>query len=826
MEAPSSPWIIRSFSGFGSDLKFAFRMLAKNRGFSATALLTLALCVGANTAIFSMLYALVIKPLPYRDSERIVEVYNSFAKVGLLKLPSNLVQYSDFKAHAPAFEELALWQAGEFTLGDETGSSRAGGAIATEEFLRVLRVNPLMGRFFGPDNERPNADRVVVLTKTFWSSQYKSDPGIIGKSLRIDGDNYEIIGILPRQFEAFDANIRFVRPMAWNPKDVNEAARYGVTPRLYGRLKAGSTLAEALSQVAALEKAVYDTGPAGLKDFLDRSGHIIGVETVQNQRIEPVRSTLYLLQGAVLFVLLIGCVNVANLLLARSNGRQAEIGIRIALGAGRGVIARQLLIESALLTFLGGLLGLGLASLSIQVANYYITRLMPSALPFSLDGRVMGFSAILTLVMALGIGAFPVLHLLGGSLLGALHGRNRAASSGRSVRAVSSALVVIQVAFALMLLTGAALLIHSFSKAVSVDPGFDPKNVVSARIALTSSYFKEDKIRPFQAKLLDALREIPGAETSISSATPYGTGLPILAFSIRNSTLPPGSPQPGAFIVGTSPSYLKTLHIPLVEGRWFNDSDTEKSRQVYVVDQDFAKRFFPNHSAIGQNITFGNTPEQQADWPEIVGVVGTVKHNGVEESSGNPFLYYPITQFPSGQLSVLVRSGRPTAEVFALIRDKVRSIDPALPVFQTNTLENMISDKLESRRAIMLLLLSFAASALLLAAVGIYGVLAYDVSQRMREIGIRGAVGASREQIVNLILRQGLWKTAFGLVIGIIGALLLGHFVSGLLYGVRTTDPLAYASVSVLLFGIGSLASYLPALKAARVDPVIALRSE
>ena len=821
-----APWVARSLSGPLNDLRFAARMLIKNKGFAATALLTLALCIGANTAIFSMLYALVIKPLPYPEPARIVEVYNSFGKVGLNKSPSNVVQYLDFKQHAEAFAQLALWQPGEFTFGEEGHPTRTRGVQATAEIFEVLGVHPVVGRFFSAENHVPEASKVVVLTQSFWTTQYGSDPDVIGRTLRLDGETFEIIDVAQRELEAFDARAKFVRPLAWPPDKVNQFSRYGVNPRLYGRLKPAASIAAALAQVTALEQQFYEASPPPVKEFLDRSGHIMGVNTVQTQRIEPVKMSLFLLQGGVFFVLLIGCLNVANLLLARSNARQGELAIRAALGAGRGVIARQLLIESTLLTWVGAALGVGFAWAALSASNRFISQLMPTTLPFAIDGRVLGYTALIASIISIAIGVLPIVHVLGGNLLGAIQGRSRSASTGRGVRTMSSALVIIQVAFALILLVGAGLLIRGFAKAVAVDPGFDPRQVVAARIALPVKYRKDDGTVQFQQRLLTALQEIPGVTASLATATPFETGLPINAFQLRDYTLPPGASQPGAYRIGASPSYLDTLHIALREGRWFNASDTKKSRTVFVVDEEFAKRYFAGRSAVGQHLTFGGPPQKEEDWPEIIGVVANVRHNGVEDKSGHTFLYQPLEQTPFGEASVLIRSSRSVAEVIALMREKITAIDPALPVFQAGPMDEVISTRLDNRRAIMLLLGSFAFIALLLSAIGIYGVLAYDVSQRTREIGIRGAIGATREQVVSMILRQGLLKTGLGLAAGVVGALGLSRFMTTLLFDLKPTDPPAYIIVTTLLFAVALLASYLPARRAARIDPIIALRSE
>jgi predicted permease len=396
------------------------------------------------------------------------------------------------------------------------------------------------------------------------------------------------------------------------------------------------------------------------------------------------------------------------------------------------------------------------------------------------------------------------------------------------LRALSGVLVVAQVAVALMLLTGAGLLIHSFAEALRVDTGLEAKNVVTARIALTREYRASDEAaNKIRERLLQAMREIPGVTSvALSFSTPFQGGLPINAFSLENDTLPPGAPQPGAFRVIVTPGYLQTLGLKLAEGRFYEEADMVPGRRLFVVDQSFARKYFPNRSAVGGHFSFGGRPEKPEDWPTIVGVVKDVPHNGVEEKSGNPFIYQIMQGGRPAGLTLFVRTDRPAGDVVSALRTKVREIDPALPLFEAGGLSEAVDSSFDNRRAVMLLLAAFAGLALFLSALGIYGLLAYDVSQRTREIGVRSAVGASRGQIAALILRQGLWKGGIGVALGLVGAAILSRSMTTLLFNVRPTDPSVYAAVSFVLIGVAVLASYLPARRAARIDPLIALRDE
>ncbi|MDI1248335.1 MAG: ABC transporter permease [Lacunisphaera sp.] len=817
------------FSGVGGDLRHACRLLWKGKGMTATTLLTLALCTGATTAIFSTVYSLMLKPLPFHEPERIVELYTSAAKAGLDKMPANVPIYLDYSKNASSYETIALWSFGQQMFGLDESPISLDMARATAEIFPILRVQPLLGEFFSKEQNKPGADKVVVLTQSFWRTQFAEDPGVLGREVRLNGETFKIIGVAPRVFEAWDARVKYVVPLSWPPAQENPQGRYGVGLQLFGRLKPGAMAGQADAEAKTLEKRYVEASPPPVKAFAERSGMTMNVGGVQEQRVKPVRSTLLMLQGGVAFVLLIGCVNVANLLLVRANARQSELAIRSALGAGRGTIARQLMLESLLLTVLGAGLGLGVAWGALRTSNFYLAKMLPQSLPATLDLRVLGFAIGLTVVIGLLIGLVPVFHILRTNLAEIIQSSSRSASSGRGVRALSSLLVVVQVAVALMLLTGAGLLVHSFAKALGVDPGFNPKGVVTARIVIPRPHrATAEAADKFQERLRQALLELPGVTSlALSASTPFQGGLPINAFTLEEDTLPPGSPQPGAFRVQVTPGYAETLGLKLLEGRFYEEADRDPKRRVYVVDESFAKRYFPKRSALGGRFSFGPRPEKPEDWPTIIGVVKDIPHNGVEEKSGNPFIYQVVPQGARpGGATLFLRTSRPAEELVPALRAKLKALDPTIFIYEAGALEKAVGSAFDNRRAVMLLLAAFAGLALFLSSLGIYGVLAYDVAQRTREIGVRMAIGASAGQIISLILWQGLWKAGLGVGIGLTGAVLLSRYMTTLLFGVKPIDPMVYAVVSLGLIVVALLASYLPARRAAKIDPLVALRDE
>ncbi|MBI4622406.1 MAG: ABC transporter permease [Verrucomicrobia bacterium] len=821
----------RIVSGALGDLRHSLRLLARSPGFTSVALLTLALCLGANAAIFSLVYGLILKPLPFSEPERIVEIFNTYKKTGPSRAASNIEQYLDYRENARSYESLGLWLALPALFGEEATAQRLWSARATPDMFEVFRLRPVIGRFFTTEHSRPNEDRVVVLTQSFWESHYREDPGVIGKSATIDGATSTIIGVAPRALEALDGRVRFVRPIFWTPGRRNPALRYTHALQLCGRLKPGVSAGQAFAEADTLERRAYDNAPPELRTYADRTGHRIGVGGLQAERVAPLKTSLYLLQAGAILVLFIGWVNVTNLLLARANGRQSELAIRFALGASRGAVARQLLTESLVLTLAGAMLGLGLAWGAVSQINRHLAQILPTTPPVALDARVLGFAAGASLLVGMLMGALPAIHVLRENLIGLINRRPHFASGSAGVRTWSSILIIGQVAIAFVLLTGAGLLIHSFARAVAVNPGFDSGGVVTGRIALPLAYRRTNEAaRGIQERVVQGLQEIAGVESAgFSFAAPFQRGVPLNAFHLAEDTLPPGTAQPSAYRVVVSPGYARTLRLPLREGRFFEAADLAPgARPVFVVDETFANSYFPGRSAIEGRFAFGGRPAKESGWPAIVGVVGAVPHNGVEDRSGIPFVYQLMSSAsdrPDG-LILFMRTSLPVPEAIRRMRQTIQAIDPMIALFDTASLQSLVDASFGNRRAVMLLLSAFAGLALFLSALGIYGVLAYDVSQRTREIGIRGAIGATRGQLGGLFLKQGMVKASLGLAAGLAGAAWLSRYMTTLLFEVKPTDPAAYAVVSILLLAVAALASYLPARRAARIDPLVALRAE
>jgi len=809
------------------DVRYAGRSLRRSLGFSLAVLTTLALCLGPNTAILSALYALVYKPLPVHEPERLVSISNVTERMGGAKRPSSVAQYADFKARADRFESFGYFTSTTMTIGEEDTPVRASGMVVSADFLPLLGIPLQLGRGFSPEEQTAGQDHVVVLSHLAWEKRYNADPKIIGREIRMDAQSYTVVGVATRSIEELFNDVEFFRPYTVRPDDYNVQSRYAGNARLVGRLKPGVTIEAGRAQLAVLEKAFYDgVATPQVRTALNKAGDRIGVSDAREELAEPIRAPLLLLQGGAALVLLIGCVNVASLLLARANARRPELAIRHALGAGRARLLQQMLVESFLLVGLAGAVGVGVARAMLRFMNYYLPTVVRHVPPIAMDLHVLGivFAVVLVMILAMGVVPFALLWRSG-----LRPGETPHASAGRGGRNAIGALVICQVAVALVLLIGSGLLIHSFARVMAVRPGFDAERVVQGRVNLPSARYPEPKdILGAQQRMLTAMKEIPGVEAA-SLSLDFGVSATYRTapFILHSDQAAAGGSQALVYLNLVSPEFFTTMGIRLRDGRSFRDDDDLQKNPVAIVDETFAQRYFPGRDIVGQEMTLGTAPPAPGrPWIRIVGVVARANLAGLEGRDGWPFIYLPFNQQPSQTFSFMVRTPRLEADIVSEMRARIHAIDPLLPLYSTGSLAAALDYMLGNRRALMFLLALFALLALALATVGLYGVLNYDVSQRTREIGIRGAIGASRGQIVAMVLRQGLARALAGLVVGLVGAFLFTRLLQKMLFEVSATDPVAFGAVTALLLLVALLASWLPARRAAKVDPVIALRAE
>lgn len=804
---------------------FAARALRRAPGFSLAVLATLALCIGPNTAILSALYRLVYKPLPFTAPGRLVSITNVAERQGGAKRPASVVQATDFARHADAFENIGYFVSTSAIMGEEDVPERANGMLVSANLLSELGVPLLLGRGFFEEEQQPGAGQVVVLSCRTWTKRYAADPAIVGRQIRLNGENRLVVGVASPSFEEVFDDVEFFLPRPLEPGDANPQARYAATVRLIGRLKPGVKPDEARAQLAVLERAFYEkVASAALKKSLDEGGYRIDVTEARAELAEPVRAPLWLLQGGAAMVLLLGCVNVASLLLARATAKRQELAIRHALGAGRGTLLRQMLAESGLLVGLAGALGVGLALGMLRVMNAYLPTVVRHVPPIALEPPVLATVAIAVGLMVLAMGAVPFALA---TRAGLRPGESPQASAGRGGRRMIGALVVGQVALALVLLVGAGLLLRSFEKVMAVRPGFDAERVVHGRVTLPAARYKEPKdLLGVQQRLAGELAAIPGVE-AVGLSADFPVKEKFNATSFRGREAAGAGGQAMIYPSAVSPGFFGAMGIQLRAGRLFREDEDLRTAPVAVVDESFARRFFPGRDVVGMEFVFGpNPPPPGRTWIRIVGVVARANLAGLEGRDGWPFVYVPFNQQPALGFSFVVRSARAESDLLNEIRTRMRAIDPGVPIYGAGALQGSLDALLGNRRAMLWLLGLFAALALTLATVGLYGVLNYDVARRTREIGIRGALGATRAQIVGLVLRQGLVRAVLGLTVGVAAAAFFTQALRKMLFDVSAADPLAYGGVAALLLVVALLASWLPARRAAKVDPIVALRCE
>ena len=803
------------------DIRYAARKLARTPGFTVIAAFTLALAIGATTAIFSVIDTVLLKPLPFRDPSSVVRVTNM--KNGS-RMVSSVPDFIDFRAQAKSFSALAGFANEAMNVTGGSEPERVSAARVSANFWSLLGVTPALGRAFALNEDLPTAGRVVVLSDGLWQRRFGADSRIVGKSISLDGNTYTVVGVASPGFSYPDRPDAWV-PLVFGPDDLNPESRGAHWMGVIGRLAPNVTKDQAQAEMVALTRRLEQLYPDA------NTGLTAAVIPLQEYMVGDVRPALYVMLGAVAFVLLIACANVANLLLVRAASRESEMAVRTALGAGSWRIVRQLVTESVLLAVVGGLGGTLLALWGVDLLLAAAPQGVPRLEEVSVNGTVLLFTAVVTLLTGVLFGVLPAVHAARANVTGMLKDGMRGSSGGVASRRARNSLVMAEMALAVVLLVGAGLLIRSFSKLVAVDPGFRSERVVTFNIAAPDTkYGQYAQRRALVTGVVERMTRVPGVQGSA-----IVTGLPLNNMMMRTSAHIVGTPRPKPSerkttdVAMVTPGYFSTMGIPIVAGRDFTDRDGSGAQVVSIVNQEFVRRYFPNENPIGKRIELGWEQDTAATGGnmtlggEIVGVVGNVKRRGLSQEI-YPETYASYMQPTWAAFSVVVRSTADPSSVMAAIRAQMRELDRDLPVSELRQLSELVSASVSRPRFYTTLLGVFASIALILAAVGIYGVISYAVSLRTRELGIRIALGATGRQVSRLVLRQGVALALAGVVVGGVGALWLTRLLSKLVFGVTTSDPMTFVGVAALLTGIAAIACYIPARRAARVDPLLAMR--
>jgi putative ABC transport system permease protein len=806
----------------GQDIHFALRVLRKSPGFTAVALLTIALGIGANSAIFSVVNSVLLRPLPYREPGRLVYLYSQFPTLGFDDFWISPPEYRELQQRARSFSAIGAWRTGRVNVAGTDNPLRVTSAIVSAEFFTTLGVSPFLGRPFTTDEDRPNSPAVAVIAHGLWERAFGADPTLIGKQVQIDGEPTTITGIMPEGFDIQDAGVDVWQPARIGPNPTNRGSHY---LRLVGRLAPGVTMERARNELQTLVTSWRAVIPEGHVPTPD--GHPIRLEPLRDKMTGGAQTPLWLLLGAVGLVLLIAVANVGNLLLAKSEGRRREVAVRAAIGAARVRLVRQFLTESLVLAVIGGALGLllGVAGLRLLLAR--APGSIPRAGEIGLDGRVVLFTLGLSLLAGLIFGLAPLLHLSPRSMAATLKESGQRTTAGAARQRLRKGLVIAEMALAAILVIGAGLLVRSLTALERVDPGFDADGLLTFQLYLPPAHYPDaTAASAFYATLLDRLGALPGVQGAAAMS-----GLPPLRDVNANDTefegLAPSRDRPFnvdyyQIIQG---DYFHTMRIPVVGGRAFALGDNASGPPVALVNETLAKIYYPDQSPIGRRVRPGG-----AFWLTIVGVVKDVKQGGLSEPTGTE-LYFNNPQVAAANIAqrtmnVVVRSTRSPAALFGEVRRVVRELDPSLPPAQMQTMDQNVAQTVRRPRFVTLLLGTFAALALALAAVGTYGVLSYTVAERSHEIGIRMAMGAQAGDVLGMVLRSGLGLAAAGLGIGLVGALAVTRLMRSLLFGVSPTDAPTLLFAPAVLAVVAVAACIIPARRATRVDPVTALREE
>jgi putative ABC transport system permease protein len=811
------------------DLKFALRLIVKNPFFAAAAIIVLALGIGANTALFSVVNAVLLRPLPYEDANRLVQLWHTpppKAFPGLTRFSLSAANALDWKAQSHSFENMAVYTFSGYNLSGRDVPESVRAAKVGADFFAVLRAQPAMGRVFTAEEDHPGHDHEVILTYGLWKSRFAADPTIVNQTVKLEGETYTVVGVMGPQFQ-MPSDIQLWTPLALTDQEKGVRGEHHYLA--IARLKPTVDVKQAQAELATIAKRLEQQYPEDDKDWGAR------VVPLREQMVGDVRPALLVLLGAVAFVLLIACANVANLMLAKTLTRQKEIAIRTALGASRARVIQQIISETVVLSLCGGALGLMLAHFGVKIIVNFFAQSLPRGTAIGLDSTVLAFTAAISVLAGVAAGLAPALRLTNSNVNDALKlgaGRGASAGGGKHTR---GALVVAEVALSLMLLIGAGLMVRSLWKLQGVNPGFDPHNALSMIIAVGDKQFGSPaEQNGFYDEVLRRVRSLPGVENAgLIDDVPLmgGSNQPVAAEGQAVVAL---SEQPEVQVREASPNYFGTMHIPLKRGRDFSDGDTPDSHAVVIIDEAMAKQFWPNEDPIGKRLTLSFFPDKVR---EVVGVVGNTKQNGLDFTQETPTVYWPLKQLGAAGAAIggrwrprpmflVLRSSVAPASLVGAATNAVHELNREVPLRDVMTLDDLVAETMQQQHFNVVLLGAFAGLALVLAALGIFSVLSYSVRRRVREIGIRMALGAQVHDVLGLVVFEGMKPTAIGIVVGLLGALALGRVLSSMMFGVTATDPPTFAAVSVLLVVVAFCASIFPAYRATQVEPVRTLRDE
>ncbi len=806
------------------DMRYAVRMLLKSPAFTVVAVCSIALGIGVNTLIFSAVNAALLKSLPYKDPESLVLIWGQYPKDGAIKDRSQVswTDAIDWRNQNSVFEDVTTYTGWNPIFSGDAEAERIPATQVGDGFFNIMKREPLLGRVFTAEEQIDGKDRVIILSYGLWQRRFGGDPNIVGQSVQLNSRPYTIVGVMPADFRPLPVSLvtpegQFYRPIA---ETYDEEERDGRHLRAIARLKPGVSLEQAQTEMTVISKRLEQEHPQSNKDYSVR------LTTITDDTVTGIRPTLYALLGAVVFVLLVACANVGNLLLARSASRQKEISIRAALGAGRMQIIRQLLTESVLLSLLGGALGLLFAVWGKSLVESLALEVAPTLTNIEMDFRVVAFTFALSIVTGILFGLAPALHTSKTNLSDALKEGGRQANANPGRNRLRNTLVIAEVAMTLILLVCAGLLIKTVVRLRNVDTGYNSQNILTMSMGLPSAKYPERKDwRAFYKQVVDRIETLPGIKAAgVTSVLPLSNNFDGRGLAVEDFPKPRGE-EISVDLYVTTPNYLKAMEIPLIKGRSIEEQDSESSLQVALINKTMAEELWGEVDPIGKRIKFPGSERNPQPWRTIVGIVSDVSQYGLDQKPPMQ-IYLPHAQFPTMFNSIIVKTDAEPKALLAAVRNEILAVDKEQAVSEITTMKELMSKSISVRRFIMILLLGFALLALLLAAVGIYGVISYTVVQRTQEIGIRMALGAQATDILKLVVGQSMKITLFGIAIGLVAAAAITIWLDSLLFGVGAHDTPTYCLVALLLLLVALVACFVPARRAAMTDPMDALRYE